>query len=337
MPAPTDAAADGSGALSVDQAAGLLDASFGEVEKKDVHQEAAPEAEPEAQTDEIEPGEVTTDTPEDGDSEAEEQPGDDAEPEVETAEVVEAPTWWNAEAKAKFAKLPPDLRAVVLEQEGKRETVTQKAKQDAADARKRAEAEANQIAPLKTALDQLLPRATETFQSRWANIDWAAWADQDPQAAFKAKAQFDAEASELDRLQRAKKIADDQEYTRFLTTEAEKLKELAPELADDNTGAQRRGKIAKFLFEKGYSADELKTLDARSLIIADKALKYEEAKAGMASALKKPPAQKLPQRPVVKPTAAVAPRSPNSRLDELSRKRTLTNDEAAELMDLKGF
>ena len=329
MPPETDAAATDSGALSIDQATSLLGTPpKKEAEAPEVEVEVAPEVETDS---EVEP----TETEENG-SEVEE-PGAAEVVEAEPAvTAVTAPTWWNAEAKAKFAALPPELQAVVMDQEGKREQVTQRAKQEAAEARKKAEAEANAITPLKQALDQLLPRANQIFSSRWANVDWAAWADTDPQAAFKGRAQFEAEQAELGRLHQAHQIAHAEDRKKFVETEEAKLKEIAPELSDPEKGPARRQAIGKFMLERGATPDELMNVDARLLSLADDALKYRELKAEMAKAVKQSAAPKLPANPTVRPTAAAPSRSPNARLDTLNRKRTLSIDEAVELQTLRG-
>lgn len=265
------------GPLSVEQAVGLL--------------EAPETVEPEAEAEPIEgdPEPEITDEPEEageGEDEAEQ-------PEPETP-AVEPPHFWDAEAKAKFAELPPELQGVVLEQEKGREAAKAKAVQEAAESRKRADAELSGIAQLSDGLAKFLPEAVKTFQDRWANVDWAAWAEADPDAAIKGRFQFENEQRQLGQVHAAKQEAERITQTKFLAEENEKLKTLAPALTDPAKGQALRGKVAQYLVDQGADPKGLETLPAAAVAVAYKAYLYDQAQAGLKT----------------KPTAAVAPRAP---------------------------
>lgn len=330
----TGAIAADNGPLSVDQAVALLE-DHGD---QPVAAETPPAdgAEDAAAAESAENTEADTTAEEDG-SEAE-QPGDAEDTEGEEAAgtlKLTPPNWWNKEQKAKFEALPPDLQAVVYQQEENRENALQKAKAKAAEAEKvHTEAAAKSAERLKV-LEQFLPQAMEMYGNRWANVDWAAAAEQlDPAAYNKARAQYESETNALHQLVQQKQQAESDRYANFLREQGQMLHEVAPDLADEKLGPARRQELSTFLTKQGVKPEELRWMTANQAAIAYDAMRFRAAKA---NARANPvPNTPVPQRVVAKPTATPQVRSPQSaRLNELSRKPRLSREEAVELMTLR--
>lgn len=292
--------------LSVDQAVASLLAPATET-----HEEEAAPVEAEAPAEEIE---APTEG-EDAVSEAE-APGDDSEAEEVEAPVValDPPAYWSKDAKAKFGELSPDLQAVVLEQEGPRETATAKARQEAADARKAAKQETDGIRQLAEQLTSFLPQAVETFNQKWGGPepDWAAVAQQHgADQAFILKAQFDNEQKQLQQLTQAKQQAALEARKVTLREENDKLTGTPLE------AIPARQEVAKYLSDSGYSPDELNGATARDLLMAHKAMKWDQAQA----------AAKAAPKPTPKPApvaAKPAPVRPGAALPQVSSNRMAT-------------
>ena len=241
-------------------------------------------------------------------SEAEE-PGDGGETEDATeaeAAPVDAPQWWDAEAKAKFAALTPDLQAIVLAQEDKREAVTAKAKQEAAEERKAAQLEIQGVRQLAERLGEFLPRAVETFKQQWGEPDWAAVArEHGADQAFILKAEYDDQQRQIQQIAEAKRKADEQVRIDVLRSENEKLTGTPLE------AVSARQDVVKYLSSVGYDNSELTNATARDLLLAHKAMLYDKAQAALKAKPSKP-APPAPAKAPVRPAAAQSG-SPQSR------------------------
>lgn len=323
----TDAVTTDSGPLSVDQAIASLI-------PQEVTQPEAVET-PEAP---IEAAEEATDTPSEAEEtaaetgeEAEAAPEAEAEPE-EAVAPLEAPKYWSHEAKAKFADLPPELQAVVLSQEGPREEAAAKAKAEAAQQRQVADKELQGVQKLAEQLNTFLPEAVKTFKSRWDDVDWAAWVEQDPEAAFKGKIAHEQEQQHLQKLAAAAEEAQAQAKQAFLREQTEKLAEIAPDLADPEKGVQRRTEVAKYLIAQGVDQSALSNISAVELTIAHKAMLFDLAKANLQAAPKPKPAA---PKPVVKPAATAT--SPNPARQAVNRfAQTRSVEDAVALLMSQG-
>lgn len=318
----TEAAAE-TGPLSMDAAVALMTAPVAEPEK--IEQPAAIEAEaapveaaaedPQAVGEGEGEGEGTQSesaTTDDDAGEAE-QPGDGEgvdEPPEAAADPVDAPQWWEADKKAMFAQLPPELQATVKAMEDRREALTAKSRQEAAEARKQAETEVSGVKALAEQLSTFLPQAVETFKSKWDAIDWDGWEDrvqneEDPDIAArdlmalnKARLAMSREQTELQKLQKAKSDADEIARSNFLREEGEKLLTLAPELAKpENLKA-----LGGYLVEAGLPPEEFANAGALHLSLAHKAMLWDQAQA----AAKAKAATPTP-KPLTPPVRTVAP------------------------------
>lgn len=310
----TDATSETPEALAPEQQAMSSDEAIAALTQAS-EQEDQPAAQPEDAPD---PETVT---------EGEEQ---DADPET----AIDAPSSWDAEAKAKWAELPRDVQEIVLAREADRDRAASKAVSEAGQAKKQAEQEAAQIAALRSQIDDVLPKALQTFKSKWDGINWAEEAQKDPVRAFQAKQVMEAEREQLDQLQAAQQQAQAVEHQNHVRTVLAELPTIAPDLVDPKEGQARVSALSKFLIgEEGISQEALKWASARELALAYDAMRYRALQAQAKTALTaKPPALKS-----VKPTGTQQASSDPA--STLSRRFAQTGkaDDAVALILAKGL
>lgn len=300
----TDAVPTDSGPLTVEQAVeSLLPQPTPEV---------APEAPVEA-AESPEPIEAEETPAETAEGEPEEAAEGEEEAVEEVAEPLEAPKYWSQDAKAKFAALDPDLQAVVLSQEGPREEAAAKAKTQAAEAIQAAEKEVAGVQKLAEQLASFLPEAVKVFKDKWEEVDWEAYAAEDPTAAFQDRLKYEAQQKHLQSLAAATQEAERQAHQAFLKEESAKLPEIAPDLADPIEGPARRTEVAKFLLTQGVAPEQLQTISAVEMALAYDAMRYRTAKQGLAAAPKPKP---VAPKPVIAKAAAAVASSPTRPADQ---------------------
>ncbi len=237
---------------------------------------------------------------------SEAEPGDtETQQDEDDAAAFEPPRWWSREAKDRFAELPRELQAVVFAQEETRERVVSRAKQDAAEARRKVGAQVAELDGRIAALDAVLPQALQTFRGRWESVDWAQAAQQmEPADYNRVRAQFEQEQGMLKNLLAENQRAEAERIAAFDHHEAERLKTVAPELADEKLGPSRKAAIAKDLIARGFEPARIRMMNAEEASYVNDALKWREAQASMTRPRASQASHNQPQRPVVRPTAA---------------------------------
>lgn len=307
-------------------------------------QNEAPEAPAEAavEADETEGADQASEDTED--QAAEPSEGEETEAEAEAVEPAEPPRYWSKDAKEAFGKLPPELQAVVLAQEGPREEAASKAKAEAAAIRQQADAELAKVSQLAEQLAGFLPQAVETFKSRWGDQepDWEAALDQliqnvgveqAPAELARLQTRYQKERAQLEQTASATTEAQAQAHAAFVRQEAAKLAEIAPDLADPDKGAERRQAVGKFLMDRGVEPDAIRQISASEMSIAYDAMRWREAQAAMKAAPKPKPAA-VPKA-TVRPSAS-APQSSPARLAANRFAQTRSVDDAVALLLAKG-
>jgi len=304
---------ESTGSLSVDAAVNLL-ASPAEEPKKQPEASAEP---PEDQGSPAEP-EDASEAPEPGDGETAEAP------EPAEAQALEPPQWWDAEDKAHFSTLTPEAQAVVLKNEEKRESVLQKEKGRALEARKAAEAEIAGFQNIVSGLNQWLPTAVEQFKSRWGdNPDWGAAArEYGAEQALQWRSEYEQEQKTLHQAIQSKQLAEQQAHALFMRERTEQLVSICPDLSPDKTGEkalENQTALSQYLLKGGARPDRVTKMDALEMSIAWKAFQYDQGKQALAAPKPKPP----PQRNVA-PTGSTSQRSESMRAQDLLGKLSKT-------------
>lgn len=316
MPDPQPAA---DAPLSMQDAMGILAARREPEPAAEAPHEGAPEAE-EIESDAAPAAEDGADPPEEviGDEEAEEPEGEPAEP------VIAAPKSWAATERAEFAKLPRQVQEIIRGREAERDQAVSRALNEASTAKAEVDtkaqalvsAEVAKVAELHTTLSNVVTQAQAAFAGKWDNVDWVAFARQDPEAYTVAKAEYDAELVTLNRAQQAEKVAATAkqeaartEFQNYTRAEAAKLSEVAPDLVDPKEGPARRQRVAQFLLGLGVPQEALSRISAVETAVAYDAMRFREGKAKLA-AQPKPRAPPAPAPQAAAPTAAPTRMSP---------------------------
>jgi hypothetical protein len=251
---------------------------------------------------------------------------------------IAAPHSWDAEAKARFAELPRDVQELIAAREKARDRAVARAHEDAARARKQAQAEGQAWAQRTEVLDQLLPQARQTFASRWGATDWDATLEAyGPEQTLRLRQEEAAEAEELQRLEAAQQESSTAEDRRYLAHQEEALQALAPDLADPREGAARRQALGVFLLQAGADPNELRTISALETSLAYDAMRWRQAQKTLAA---KPRPSAQPAKAPVKPAAAAPVRtSDQRRVQQLEHRfaQTRSREDAAALLIAKGL
>lgn len=299
-------------ALTIEQATeALLSPPTVEVEEAPEAAAEDPHDEPDTEIPADEASEPAEDATDEGDAEPLDGE-DEGEAEPEPVAALEAPAYWSKDAKAKFAQLNPDLQAVVLEQEGPREAAAAKAKAEAAKEVEQAREQAKGVQTLAQQLEGFLPEAVATFQQRWGEPDWEATIRQyGAEEAAVLRARYDKEQAQLQQLNTQTQTARQQAHQAYMVEQFQVLATLDPELAPDakdpSKGADKRQEVSKYLLDQGVAPGAIAQISASELIMARKAMLWDQAEA--ARKVPPKPAQQSanPQRrPTPKPGARPA-------------------------------
>ena len=306
--------------LSLEAASELL---MGPIEEENTTPEA--QAEPAAEAIEDNGGQ----TPSDGDTpEADSDADDDSGEQGEPASDIAPPPFWSADAKEHWDQLPPATQEYVRQREQQRDAATSKAIGEAANERKAASQDRARVSELVSHLDTVLDTSSQVFSDRWANIDWYQLSQADPAQYVQLKAEYEADQQDLHQLHLAKQEAEQVSRQATLEEEAQKLSALAPELY---ASAEKKGQVAQYLVNSGIPPEVLPHISAHELILAHKAMMYDQLQAqGFKPKQSSNPV--VTGQKAVKPSAT-APRvsTETQRIQQLKTKRSLSLDEAAEL------
>lgn len=264
------------GALSGDsfQAGEALKGLFADDEDAQEIRQEAGDAAPPAETGQEE-------TPATGDTET-------GQSEQEETSAIEPPVSWTAEAKQRFAQLPPELQTYVAERESERERLIATQGQKASEETRRLEAErtalANERAQQTQLMQGVLLQLTPELQ-RFQQIDWdklaaekpAEWAQQ-WQAFSSLQARWNMATQQIGRIQEQQRVEAETKHNEFLKGEYQKLTEKVPELADRTKLKAFQDDLVKYLPE--YTPQELAGIaDHRILLAARDAMLFRKDRA----------------------------------------------------------
>lgn len=238
----------------------------------------------------------------------------------EAAAPVEAPQWWDADAKAHFAKLTPEAQAIVRAQEDKREAVVQKAKDEANQARTAAKQDVERAKALAERLAEAIPDQRKQFDQYYADIDWEAYVEQDPIAAQKDWFRYQQGLQRFNEAETAKAEAERLWRENFIREEGEKLKEIAPDLLEKPESLRA---VGDFLIKSGIPAENIQTASAVELALARDAMLYRQMKAEAEAKAKQTPPKTASKPARVPPSGAAQPR--NASLEQREAERALNS------------
>lgn len=306
--------------------------------------EPAPEPEkdtpaPEAQqADEIEVADPATETLEQEPDEAnlESDDGDDGEPDQP---AIAPPQFWDAKEKEAFAKLPREAQETVLRLEQQRAAFVSRKANEAAQVMRAAEAKQQQLSQHIEKLSGFVSEVDVELKA-YSEIDWAneiaeATTQKELQDVQWHQARFEALKKQRQEAERAQIEAQSTELREFHQAQRVKLKQIAPDLDPDKPeGIQRIKTLSRFLEANGIDAQTQAWMPAEGMALAYDAIRWRQSQAQKSAT---PAAQtpKPPAGPTVRPASSASGSSANQRLQQLSNKKTLSQDEFIELGRLK--
>lgn len=265
------------------------------------------------------------------------EPGEGEDPDPEEADdpefpAIEPPKSWDAEHREKFAALPRDVQEYLLARETERDKGVSVQQQRAVEARQAAEREAQAVAALRPQIETLMGQAQKVFQQSWQGMDATAWAQlaqTDPNRYVALKAQHDADVHAIQQLDAARRESEAVEWQAFAQAQTARLPEVAPQIAaDQKVMSEVFDYIAKST--PNLTPEDRKWIDADQMLIAWKAMQYDQAKAPQP----KPQGKKVI---TAKPSTAPAPLKQRQSAQVVDRfRKTGSIDDAVALLNQRG-
>ena len=192
--------------------------------------------------------------------------------------AIEPPHFWSAEDKARFGEMPYELQLVVQKNEREGSKATTLKLEEAALAKKAADAKAQALTGLAERIEAAAEQAETTFANRWTGMDQAQWlklSRDNPQQYIQLKAQHDAEQDAVQRAQSAKGAAEQVKRDQWRGQQIEALKTLQPELVDPVKGAENLSALGAYLVQQGAAEQDLPNIGALEMTVAWKAMQFD--------------------------------------------------------------
>lgn len=237
-------------------------------------------------------------------SDAPQEPSE-TEPELEAEPVEEQPAEEKITVKIDGKEVQVTRDELIANYQ-KGQSANQRFEQ-AANERKAAQAEYQQVAQQRTQALNALTVAQQVIQAQMAEPPSEELLQTDPVAYLQARHQYEQKAFQLQQLQAQQwqlqqLQAQEQEAAQqnHLQSQFQMLQEVLPEWKDEKRSAQEKSEIKAYLGKVGYSANEIDSLmDARQVVVAREAMLYRQMMAKAQETAKK--VQTLPkvQRPGV--------------------------------------
>lgn len=301
--------------LSIDQAVSAMLPPQEPEKPRDEKGRFAAQQQAEAQEapEQVEPNE--TDAPEAEAAEGAE--GDAGQPDAEEAadeaqpdDAIPLPASWSKEDEAEWQSLPAQAKAKIFAREAQRDAAVNAKFQEAANARKAAEAEAHAAAQHRTQLVQQIEAVASLIQPQAPDrsmLDPNSHS-YDPEGYMRAKADFEDAQGYLGQLQqqRAALVAQ-QEREEHQARQAEwqeyapQLLADIPELTQPEKAAAVEAAIYRYATSAGFPPELLAQVSARETHILWKAMQYDQGKAAAQRVKAQAKPQPKPSGPVVKP------------------------------------
>jgi len=299
--------------------------------------------EPEAETEAREPVEADTEsdpfTQADQDVEGEPEQAnaeDDNEAPPEPVTAIEAPQFWDAAGRERFAKLSPASQKEVVEYEKQRTAAVAKAMQKAAETTKHSEAKLRQLAEAAERIGEYVEAQSGHMQ------DWENWlgssaaqelAVTNPTAYNAELARYDREKRDFEKVQADKAKAEEVTFSTYVEEQRRLLPQVAPELADPKEGPARLRETTNYLLELGIPLKQVQGAAAIEALLAYKAMLYDKA---MLKAKEAPKPKPKPAGPTAPASGqGVRASSSEARIKALNSMHSLSIEQAMELRRLK--
>lgn len=290
------------------------------------------------QEDEIDVADPATETLE-GEADEPSPESDEAEGEEPDSPAIQAPQFWGAEERELFAKLPREAQEAVLKVEQQRAAFVSRKANEAAQAQRAAEAVHKQLSQHTEKLASFVSEVDAGIDY-YSGIDWAleiaeATTPEDLANVREHQLRFEKLKQQRQEAENAMTQAQSAELQQFHQAQRQKLKAIAPDLDPDKPeGIQRVRQLSRFLEANGIDAQTQAWMPAEGMALAYDAARYRQLMAGkQAQPAAQPP--KPPAGPTVRPASSSPGSSTTQRLSQLASKKSLSLEEAKEVMALK--
>lgn len=265
--------------------------------------------------------------------------GDDGEEGEPEQPAIAPPQFWDAKQKELFAKLPKEAQEAVIALEKQRDAFVSRKANEAAQVARAAQAKQEQLSQHIEKLSGFVSEV-ETELTEYGKIDWAqeiadaTTADEIRNVQWH-QARFEKLKQQKDAAARAQQEAEQTEFQDFHRARVATLKKIAPDLDPDKPeGIQRIQLLERFMAANNIDPQTQMWVPAEGMAIVYDALRWRQQEARQRAT---PAAQtpKPPAGPTVRPASSASGSSNNQRLQQLSNKKTLSQDEFIELGKLK--
>lgn len=277
---------------------------------KEAPQEAADDEEEDTAPEEASGEEAESDGEPEQEAESEDPDSDQEEEEDgEPEEAIAPPPSWSAADKETFKELPVAAQRAIAQREAARERFVNEKAQEAAQARKDAEAARQAVEQDRQGklgqLDSALTALATELQGEFASVNWQELAATDPAEYVAKKAKYDAkmetfQKAQQTRQQEAQKAQEQQrtQFAQFVQEQSQKLLEAIPEWADPEVAKVGKAELRAAAREYGFSDDELQNLyDHRTVLALKDAAAYRKLQRSKAKVEKKVVAKPKVQKP----------------------------------------
>jgi hypothetical protein len=212
---------------------------------------------------------------------------DPDEPEEEPAPAIDPPQSWKADERALWAKVPPDVQAIIARRDRDASSYVLTRTQEMAEERRAsAEARLSERGEYKQNLEKLLFVAAPEAE-KFTQIDWQRLAAENPADYVRLTAERDALRGrigaiqgEIQRIDYQSNAEREQQFGQFREQQAQLLAQKLPVYADAERGPKFVRELTDYLQTQGFTPQELAAVvDHRAILLAEKAMRADRAAA----------------------------------------------------------
>jgi hypothetical protein len=272
-------------------------------------------------TDVIEEEEITAEDEFQADAEDSDDPetdpdaGDDEGSEEPAAPAIEAPQFLDEKERAAFAALPRAAQEMLLKHDKALVADYTRKTQALAEDRKAAQAQRRQLEQVVSKFGEVIPELEQKV-AQWQKVDWPKLAREASAEDYNAyRAQYESDVRQFQATKQKQAQAEEASFALHVKEQRERFEELAkahaPELISADAGDKIIRPLQEYVRGLGYSDDEIRWIGAQDMLVAYKAMKYDQ----MVSARKGRPVltPKPDARTTGKPVRAGPAASPSQR------------------------
>lgn len=240
-----------------------------EVVEEEQDDEIAAEEEFQAEADE------EGDDPETDPDADEDEEGD--EPELP---AIEAPQFLDEKERAAFAALPRAAQEMLLKHDKALVADYTRKTQALADDRKAVQAQRQQLEQVVSRFGEVVPELERKIAD-WQKVDWPKLARDVSAEDYNAyRAQYESDVRQFQQTKQKQAQAEQASFALHLKEQTERLREIAkdkfPELIAADAGEKIMKPLAEYIRGEGYSDDEIRWIGAQDMLMAYKAMKYDQ-------------------------------------------------------------